>query len=222
LVDTVSIGNIPIAKVVFCSAPPPPAGELGNLDIFSAELDRHDWIKPENWKRLTTEQTWEVNPKWSPDGTKIAFCSNRGGNFEIYTMDPDDDMFPIWTSDGRIVYRSDITGYMIMDSDGHNQQLRVDDRLADINWFGPGVVSVEPMGKLKTMWGKLKEKDGQNIAYYDFTNEQIKVIDANGGQLRVLCEGVYPSWFDPAFVRKYAVSSSGKFTATWGWIKNIW
>jgi len=28
LVDTVSIGNTPMAKVVFSSAPPPPAGEL--------------------------------------------------------------------------------------------------------------------------------------------------------------------------------------------------
>jgi Tol biopolymer transport system component len=303
LIDTVSIGNIPAAKVVFCSAPPPPAGELGNLDIFSAELDRHDWIKPENWKRLTNEQTWEVNPKWSPDGTKIAFesydpknvldkdifvmdsdgknkvnvsnnpglpdqepawspdgkkiafyslrdnnnciyvvnsdgnnlklliaenhvmghpswspdgtkivfvktegtyvmdadgkaqtiiakmlphydfypewspdgtkiafCSNRDGDLEIYTMDPDgsnqkrltydpgDDVFPIWTSDGRIVYRSNITGYMIMDSDGSNQQLLVDGGLSGINWLGPGVVSVEPMGKLKTMWGKIKSK----------------------------------------------------------------
>lgn len=303
LVGTVSVGNIPIAKVVFCSAPPPPAGELGNLDIFSTELDRHDWTQPENWKRLTTEQTWEVNPKWSPDGTKIAFesydpksvldrdifvmdsdgknkvnisnnpgipdgdpawspdstkvaffsvkdntnciyvvnsagnnpklliaedhvmghpswspdgtkivftkiegtcimdadgkaqtliakmqphydfypewspdgtkiafCSNRDGNFEIYTMgtdgnnqkrltyDPGDDHFPIWTSDGRIVYRSQMTGYMIMDSDGNNQQLLVDDRLSGINWFGPGVVSVESVDKLKTMWGKIKSE----------------------------------------------------------------
>jgi len=59
------------------------------------------------------------DPAWSPDGTKIAFCSNRDGNFEIYTMDPDgssqkritydpdDDQFPIWTFDGRIVYSAD-------------------------------------------------------------------------------------------------------------------
>jgi len=40
----------------------------------------------------------------------------------------------------------------------YTQQILVDDRLASINWFGPGVVSVEPMGSLKTMWGKLKGK----------------------------------------------------------------
>ncbi|NIM52761.1 MAG: hypothetical protein GTO22_26535, partial [Gemmatimonadales bacterium] len=28
-------------------------------------------------------------PAWSPDGTRIAFASNRDGNYEIYVMDAD-------------------------------------------------------------------------------------------------------------------------------------
>ena len=31
----------------------------------------------------------DVPPLWSPDGTKIAFASDRDGNHEIYTMDAD-------------------------------------------------------------------------------------------------------------------------------------
>jgi Tol biopolymer transport system component len=37
-----------------------------------------------------TETTYsEITPTWSPDGTRIAFASNRDGNFEIYVMDAD-------------------------------------------------------------------------------------------------------------------------------------
>jgi Tol biopolymer transport system component len=30
----------------------------------------------------------DIQPAWSPDGTRIAFASERDGNFEIYTMNP--------------------------------------------------------------------------------------------------------------------------------------
>src|SRR5437667_6655635 len=53
-----------------------------------------------------------LNPAWSPDGTKIAFSTNRDGNYEIYTMNADgsgptrltsnaaDDASPTWSHDG--------------------------------------------------------------------------------------------------------------------------
>src|SRR5660397_35591 len=31
----------------------------------------------------------DVDPTFSPDGTRIAFATNRDGNYEIYTMNPD-------------------------------------------------------------------------------------------------------------------------------------
>ena len=65
----------------------------------------------------------DADPTWSPDGTKIAFHSNRDGNFEIYTMNADGsnqvrltnngafDAFPVWSPDGtQIAFQSDRDG----------------------------------------------------------------------------------------------------------------
>jgi len=53
------------------------------------------------------------NPTWSPDGTRIAFCSFRDGNWEIYVMNADgtdqqrlthntwEDSAPSWSPDGE-------------------------------------------------------------------------------------------------------------------------
>ena len=75
-------------------------------------------------------------PVWSPDGSKIAFVSDRDGNAEIYTMNADgsnvtrltwraaDDVMPAWSRDNRIAWvvashaNSTLRG---MNVDGQNQ-----------------------------------------------------------------------------------------------------
>ena len=37
-------------------------------------------------KQLTTQASYECNPVWSPEGHRIAFASDRDGNFDIYVM----------------------------------------------------------------------------------------------------------------------------------------
>ncbi|HEY0385113.1 MAG TPA: protein kinase, partial [Pyrinomonadaceae bacterium] len=63
--------------------------------------------------RLTTNQAADVQPRWSPDMSRIAFASARDGKLEIYTMDAEggepvrltfnsvDDFVPAWSPDGR-------------------------------------------------------------------------------------------------------------------------
>ena len=36
--------------------------------------------------RLTSQDSYESYPQWSPDGTQIAFASDRKGNFDVYVM----------------------------------------------------------------------------------------------------------------------------------------
>lgn len=36
--------------------------------------------------QLTTQESYECNPVWSPDGKQIGFASDRNGNFDIFVM----------------------------------------------------------------------------------------------------------------------------------------
>jgi Tol biopolymer transport system component len=42
-----------------------------------------------NVRRLTDHLEYDLSPAWSPDGTRIAFASNRDGDSDIYVMDAD-------------------------------------------------------------------------------------------------------------------------------------
>jgi Tol biopolymer transport system component len=92
--------------------------------------------------RLTHSSAFEFDPSWSPDGTQIAYRSDRGDESEIWVMNADGTgqrrlaagLSPAWSPDGlRIAYASpgDIpcppgrglrcTGISIMNADGSGQ-----------------------------------------------------------------------------------------------------
>jgi len=54
-----------------------------NADIYVMNADGS------NQTGLTNNSTLDVEPCFSPDGTKIAFASYRDGDFEIYVMNAD-------------------------------------------------------------------------------------------------------------------------------------
>lgn len=67
-----------------------------------------------NYLKQLTNQSNNTFPAWSPDGTRIAFRSDRDGNGEIYVMDvdgssapsrltnyPEDDYYPAWAPNGK-------------------------------------------------------------------------------------------------------------------------
>ena len=83
----------------------------------------------------------ENRGEWSPDGSRVAFVSDRDGNEEIYVMNADGtgqerltssagvDVWPAWSPDGeRIAFFSGRTGgagpgYYVMSADGSDASL---------------------------------------------------------------------------------------------------
>ena len=67
--------------VVFQTRTPRPEGpEPAQWDLFALSTGE---TKP---RKLTDSPANEVHPTWSPDGTRLAFATDRDGQFEIYTM----------------------------------------------------------------------------------------------------------------------------------------
>ncbi|MEZ4754135.1 MAG: hypothetical protein R3A13_07475 [Bdellovibrionota bacterium] len=88
-------------KIVFA------AGKTAELDLWVLDLNA------KSLTRLTEGAYWNDSPKWSPDGSMLAFTSNRTGYPQIYLMaaDGSDQMQitngeyyhgdPSWSPDGN-------------------------------------------------------------------------------------------------------------------------
>jgi TolB protein len=100
----------------------------GNFEVYVMNADGSDQVNltkgrpgpewesgafAEGRQGLTWNPATDREPAWSPDGTRIAFSSNREGNFDIYVMNadgsdqtvlaqsPSDDREPSWSPDGE-------------------------------------------------------------------------------------------------------------------------
>lgn len=103
-----------------------------------------------------------------PKQSQIAFCSDRDGDFDIYTMDADGrnqwrvtnnpswDGDPEWSPSGeKIVFMSERDGnkeIYVIDADGKNPHNLTENSAFDGSacWFDPAfAVPVSPSGKLR-------------------------------------------------------------------------
>ena len=132
---------------------------------------------------------------WSPDGKTLAYCAERDGKFDVYSIGVDGgrevqltnaeglDDGPDYSADGRYIYfNSERTGTMRiwrMDSDGGNQvQVTNDEEYAD--WFphpspdGKSIVFLSYDGSVK---GHPANKD---VA--------LRIMPVSGGKPRILAQ----------------------------------
>ncbi len=117
----------PPGKIAFAS------DRAGNFDIYVMNPDGGGLV------RLTNDPAEDVQPTWSPDGTKLAFVSNRDGNKEIYVVNADgggltrltnntvEDTAPAWSPSlttqklAFVSHRDGNDEVYLMNTDGTNQ-----------------------------------------------------------------------------------------------------
>ncbi|WP_408898507.1 putative Ig domain-containing protein [Nocardioides sp. R1-1] len=163
--------------------------------------------------RLTENSHISWQPTWSPDGTRIAFASERDGDSEIYVMNADGtgqtrltdtpsvDYYPSWSPDGtKIAFASGrdfwaSNDIYVMNADGTGQtRLTTNSSLDDMPSWSP---------------------DGTKIAFInDRTgNNQIYVMNADGtGQTRLTTDefvNTFPTWSPDGSKIAYARSAIG-------------
>jgi TolB protein len=133
--------------------------------------------------RLTTNSADDRLPTWSPDGSKIAFLSNRSGKWEIYVVEVDcptcrprpltdlsiDPGTPLsWSPDGRWVTFGVSPAIAA-------SRIYVVDTTCSANAACTHLVSDKEKGSHQPQWSP----DGQYIAYYqsDSGGTRIAVMD---------------------------------------------
>ena len=173
-----------------------------------------------NPRNLTRNPAVDGDPSWAPDGRRIAFESDRDGNWEIYVMDSDGsnprrltrhiglDWSASWSPRGEHIafqsFRSGSFEIYVMDVDGANLLNLTNNDDANDEW---------------PSWSP----DGERIAFESYGKRRksdIYVMDADGSNLHRLtkdAEDDYtPNWDRSAF----SVSPTGKQLIMWGWLKD--
>ena len=127
LTFTVAAGELP--RISFLR---PPGLGGGLNDIVSTRLDGASELN------LTNSTAQEYSHAWSPDGTRLAFVSNRDGTPELYVQDllgnrtrltttPEFEADPSWSPDGQTIAfgrsnSSAFEGIYLIDPDGTDQR----------------------------------------------------------------------------------------------------
>ena len=131
-----------------------------------------------NQTRLTNNPAIDSGPSISPDGSRIAFHSDRDGNYEVYVMNADGtgqtrltnnatfDTYPSFSPDGNRIafmsFRDGNTEIYLMNADGTNQTRLTNNAASDVKGaFSP---------------------DGNRIAFHSDRdgNAEIYLMNADG------------------------------------------
>jgi WD40-like Beta Propeller Repeat/Divergent InlB B-repeat domain len=140
-------------------------GQNGKLAYFSA---REIWIANADGSgatQLTASPGLDRSPRWSPDGTKISFASERNGSSEIFVMNADGsgqrrltfnavrDRTSAWTADGtQVVYDKEFSEIYAINADGSGGERKLaDGLLPGTSRYGNKVVFSVIGGGLSTM-----------------------------------------------------------------------
>jgi len=111
----------------------PDTGNRQHNDIYTIGVDGNNRVQ------VTQDPADDIDPAWSPDGTRIAFASNRTGSYQIYVVNADgsglvqlsdepqfQEFAPAWSPDGkRIAFNSTREGnseIFVVNADGSDPE----------------------------------------------------------------------------------------------------
>ncbi len=184
----------------------------GDMEIFVMTIDgKYD-------KNITNKAGHDYGPRWSLDGKAIVFSSNRTGNYEIYTMNPDggnlrnltntkniDEFAPSWSPDSSMIAYHSMSKnvskrYVELNitnlANGGSPINLTNNVTKERNLFVPYYEGASPIF-YQSSWSP----DGTHIVYSSKRNSknfELYIISIGDGQLRQLtkngADNVFPNW----------------------------
>ena len=165
---------------------------------------------------LTDQNSANIEPTWSPDGSEVVFASNRDGTYHLYevssdggeetqlTSGPWNDTHPAWSPDGtKIAFASDRAG---------------NEDIYTMNADGSGIqrITGSPASDTQPAWSP----DGSRIAFVSnrYGSMDVFTVGEHGGGLERLTYSVaddtQPTWSPDG--------SSIAFTSDRSGYANVW
>jgi TolB protein len=149
-------------------------------------------------QRLATDASSDIEPAWSPDGTKIAFSTDRdAGDYEVYVMhadgtnpvrltnSPGEDGQPAWSPDGsKLAFATTRDA----PTDSLHPEIYV---MSAVDGSGPVNLTLDAAADLEPAWSP----DGTKIAFASDRSGQFEiwVMNANGTNPVRLTHGSKPA-----------------------------
>lgn len=182
----------------------------GDCDLYVASADGSGTPK-----KLTNGPGCESNPSWSPDGTKIAYTRDVGGDLDIYvidacceegdnnqpqqlTEDDLDDTDPTWSPDGtKIAFtKSEVASETNVVTSEQEDSLDADIFKMDADGSGETRLTYSKATEAQPTWSP----DGKKIAFvrqgFPGASPQTDIVNATTGIFIMDSDGT-----DPALVR---------------------